>query len=62
MGTFATQGLEVLMSTTAVNDPPVHRIRYGRITGTIWMNPTECGPMYDLTIHPVLLGRPAELA
>lgn len=38
------------MSTTNANNPPVHRIRYGRITGTIWMNQTERGPMYNLTI------------
>ena len=32
------------------NNKPAHRIRYGRITGTIWENQTERGAMFNMTI------------
>lgn len=38
------------MNTANATNKPAHRIRYGRITGTIWMNQTENGPMYNMTI------------
>jgi hypothetical protein len=33
----------------AVNRP-VHKIRYGRITATIWSNPSDNGPLFNVTI------------
>jgi len=37
------------MSTTPSNNRPAHKIRVGRITGTILKNDTERGPMYNVT-------------
>ena len=38
------------MNTSNAGNKPVHKIRYGRITGTVWLNETERGPMYNVTM------------
>lgn len=37
------------MGSSKEKNTPAHRIRYGRITGTIWLNQTDRGPMYNVT-------------
>lgn len=37
------------MSNQQNENRPVHTIRHGRIKATIWKNPTERGPMFNVT-------------
>ena len=37
------------MSTQNGSNRPVHSVRHGRIKASVWVNPTQKGPMYNVT-------------
>jgi hypothetical protein len=38
------------MSTQSSNNRPIHTVRHGRIKATVWVNPTQKGPMYNVNL------------
>lgn len=38
------------MSTQSSSNRPVQTVRHGRIKASVWVNPTQKGPMYNVTL------------